>query len=221
MENPYAPPSQPAVAESDDIARQLNGLIYPLNLTFKLLALASQATVSDAAGRTVLYTRQKLLKFKEHVEIWTDSTQATRLADIKANKIIDWSARYTSTDARGIEIGSVGRRGWRSIWRAHYEAFNPGDQTPDFSIREENPGAKVLDSLLGEIPVVGMFTGFFCHPKYLATRTDGTPAMRLTKQPAFFEGKFTIEKLTNLSPREELNLLLSFFMLVMLERSRG
>ncbi|MBN8460912.1 MAG: hypothetical protein J0M04_24035 [Verrucomicrobia bacterium] len=196
-------------------------MIYPLNLTFKLLALASQATVSDAAGRTVLYTRQKLLKFKEHVEIWTDSTQATRLADIKANKIIDWSARYTSTDARGIEIGSVGRRGWRSIWRAHYEAFNPGDQTPDFSIREENPGAKVLDSLLGEIPVVGMFTGFFCHPKYLATRTDGTPAMRLTKQPAFFEGKFTIEKLTNLSPREELNLLLSFFMLVMLERSRG
>ena len=221
MENPYAPPTQPAVAESDDIARQLNGLVYPLNLTFKLLALASQATVSDAAGRTVLYTRQKLLKFKEHVEIWTDSTQATRLADIKANKIIDWSARYTSTDARGIEIGSVGRRGWRSIWRAHYEAFNPGDQTPDFSIREENPGAKVLDSLLGEIPVVGMFTGFFCHPKYLATRTDGTPAMRLTKQPAFFEGKFTIEKLTNLSPREELNLLLSFFMLVMLERSRG
>lgn len=221
MDNPYAPPTQPAVAESDDIARQLNGLVYPLNLTFKLLALASQATVSDAAGRTVLYTRQKLLKFKEHVEIWTDSTQATRLADIKANKIIDWSARYTSTDARGIEIGSVGRRGWRSIWRAHYEAFNPGDQTPDFSIREENPGAKVLDSLLGEIPVVGMFTGFFCHPKYLATRTDGTPAMRLTKQPAFFEGKFTIEKLTNLSPREELNLLLSFFMLVMLERSRG
>jgi len=221
MDNPYAPPTQPAVAESDDIARQLDGLVYPLNLTFKLLALASQATVSDAAGRTVLYTRQKLLKFKEHVEIWTDSTQATRLADIKANKIIDWSARYTSTDARGIEIGSVGRRGWRSIWRAHYEAFNPGDQTPDFSIREENPGAKVLDSLLGEIPVVGMFTGFFCHPKYLATRTDGTPAMRLTKQPAFFEGKFTIEKLTNLSPREELNLLLSFFMLVMLERSRG
>lgn len=221
MENPYSPPTQPAVAETDDIARQIQGLVYPLNLTFKLLALASQATVADSAGRTVLYTRQKLLKFKEHVEIWTDSTQATRLADIKANKVIDWSARYTSTDVRGVELGSVGRRGWRSLWRAHYEVFNPGDQTPDFSIHEENPGAKVLDSLLGEVPVIGMFTGFFCHPKYLATRSDGTPAMRLTKQPAFFEGKFTIEKLAPLSPREELNLLLSFFMLVMLERSRG
>jgi hypothetical protein len=219
--NPYTPPAMPAVPPSDDIARQVQGLVYPLTLTFKILALASQATVTDAAGRTVLYTRQKLLKFKEHVEIWTDRTQATRLADIKANKIIDWSARYTATDTLGMELGSVGRRGWRSLWRAHYEVFNPGDQTPDFAIREENPGAKVLDSLLGEIPIVGMFTGFFCHPKYLATRSDGTPAMRLTKQPAFFEGKFTIERLSDLAPREELNLVLSFLMLVLLERSRG
>lgn len=219
--NPYTPPAIPPVLPSDDIARQLQGLQYPLTLSFKILALASQATVTDAAGRTVLYTRQKLLKFKEHVEIWTDNSQGTRLADIKANKIIDWSARYTATDATGTELGSVGRRGWRSMWRAHYEVFNPGDQTPDFSIREENPGAKILDSLLGEIPILGMFTGYFCHPSYLATRTDGRPAMRLTKQPAFFEGRFTIVKLGELSAREELNLFLAFLMLVLLERGRG
>ncbi|MEO0018928.1 MAG: hypothetical protein RLZZ522_2211 [Verrucomicrobiota bacterium] len=219
--NPYAPPAMPAVAPTDDIARQVQGIQYPLALSFKLLALASQATVTDAGGRTVLYTRQKLLKFREHVEIWTDNSQGTRLADIKANKIIDWSARYTATDSSGFEIGSVGRRGWRSLWRAHYEVFNPGDPNPDFSIREENPGAKVLDSLLGEIPILGMFTGYFCHPKYLATRSDGTPAMRLTKQPALFEGRFTVEKLCDLTPREELNLFLAFLMLVLLERSRG
>ena len=67
--NPYAPPAVPAVPPTDDIARQLLGLQYPLALTFKILALARQATVTDAAGRTVLYTRQKLLKFREHVEI--------------------------------------------------------------------------------------------------------------------------------------------------------
>jgi hypothetical protein len=211
----------PPVLPRDDIARHRQGLQYPLTLSFKILALASQATVTDAAGRTVLYTRQKLLKFREHVEIWTDNTQGTRLADIKANKIIDWSARYTATDATGSELGNVGRRGWRSMWRAHYEVFNPGDQTPDFSIREENPGAKILDSLLGEIPILGMFTGYFCHPSYLATRTDGRPVMRLTKQPAFFEGRFTIVKLGELSAREELNLFLAFLMLVLLERGRG
>jgi hypothetical protein len=39
-----------------------------------------------------------------------------------------------------------------------------------------------------------MLTGFFCHPRYAATRADGSPVMRLTKQPAFFEGRFQIDR---------------------------
>ena len=209
------------IPAADDLSLKLSGVQYPLQLSFKILALASQATVTDAAGNTVLYTRQKMFKFREHVEIFTDKSRATRLADIHADKVIDWSARYSSTDAAGQPIGSVGRKGWRSIWRAHYETFNPGDNVSDFSIREENPGAKVMDSILGGIPVLGLLTGFLFHPKYLATRTSGQPVMRLTKQAAFFEGRFQIEKLGDLSPREELNLILSFMMLVLLERKRG
>jgi hypothetical protein len=219
--NPYAPPPLPVFPATDDISRQVQGIQYPLTLSFKILALASQATVTDASGRTVLYTRQKLLKFKEHVEIWTDKSQATRLADIKANKVIDWSARYFFTEAGGAPIGSVGRRGWRSLWKAHYEVFNPGDNSTDFSIQEENGWIKVLDSLLGEIPILGIFSGYFLHPSYLASRSDGTPVMRLTKQPAFWEGRFRIEKLADLSPREDLNLFLSFLMMILLERRRG
>lgn len=219
--NPYAPPPIPAFPATDDISRQLQGIQYPLTLSFKVLALASQATVTDATGRTVLYTKQKMFKFREHVEIWTDNSQATRLAEIKANKVIDWSARYFSTDAQGNEIGSVGRRGWRSIWKAHYETFNPGDNTPDFSIQEENVWTKVADSFFSDLPIVGMFSGYLFHPSFLATRSNGTPAMRMTKQPAFWEGKFKLEKLGEMSTREELNLFLSFMMLVLLERRRG
>jgi hypothetical protein len=219
--NPYAPPPLPALPASDDISRQLHGIQYPLTLSFKVLALASQATITDATGRVILYTKQKLFKFREHVEIWTDSSQSTRLAEIKANKMIDWSARYHATDAAGGEIGSVGRRGWRSIWKAHYETFNPGDNTPDFSIHEENAWIKVADSIVSDIPIVGMFSGYFFHPAYLASRSNGIPAMRMSKQPAFWEGRFQIDKLAEMTPREELNLFLSFMMLVMLERRRG
>jgi hypothetical protein len=219
--NPYAPPPMPVVPATDDISRQLQGLQYPLTLSFKILALASQATVTDPNGRTVLYTKQRLLKFKEHVEIWTDKSQGTRLAEIKANKVIDWSARYFFTDAQGAQIGSVGRRGWRSIWKAHYEVFNPGDNTTDFSINEENAWIKLADSIVGDIPILGMFSGYFLHPSYLASRSNGAPAMRMTKQPAFWEGRFQIEKSADLTPREELNLFLSFLMLILLERKRG
>lgn len=219
--NPYAPPAMPSFPVEDDISRQLQGLQYPLTLSFKILAFASQATVTDASGKTVLYTKQKLLKFKEHVEIWTDKSQATRLAEIKANKVIDWSARYYFTDAYGAPIGSVGRRGWRSLWKAHYESFNPGDSSPGFSIQEGNAWVKVMDGFLGEIPILGMFSGYFFHPSYLATRSHGSPVMRLTKQAAFWEGRFQIEKLGDVTPREELNLFLSFLMMILLERKRG
>lgn len=220
-ENPYASPAVPPALPRDNISRQLQGIQYPLTLSFKILALASQATVTDANGRVVLYTKQKLFKFREHVQIFTDKSQSTLLAEIRANKVIDWSARYFSTDADGREIGSVGRRGWRSLWRAHYEVFNPGDHVVDFSIHEENAWAKVMDSFFGELPLIGMLSGYFFHPRYLASRAGGPPAMRLTKQPAFFEGKFQLDKLTDLGAREELNLFLAFLMLVLLERRRG
>jgi len=219
--NPYAPPPLPTAPATDDLSRHLHGIQYPVMLSFKLFAIASQATVIDANGRTVLYTKQKLFKFREHVEIWTDSSQGTRLAEIKTNKLIDWSARYFSTDAQGGEIGSVGRRGWRSIWKAHYETFNPGDTTPDFSIKEEKAWVKVADSLLSEIPIIGMASGYLFHPSYLATRANGQAAMRMTKQPAFFEGRFKLEKLSEMTAREEMNLFLSYMMLVLLERRRG
>jgi hypothetical protein len=222
--NPYATPTSPVSPPplaNDQVAKALSGLQYPLTLSFKILALASQATVTDATGKTVLYTKQKLFKFREHVEIFTDKTRSTLLAEIKTRKVIDWSARYHFTDAQGGAIGSVGRRGWRSLWRAHYESFNPGDDVPDFSIREENPGAKVADALLSEIPILGFLSGYLFHPRYLASRSNGEGSMRLTKQPAFFEGRFQIDRVGNLTPREEMNLILSFMMLVLLERRRG
>ncbi len=221
-EDVYAPPATPVAAqENDEIAKRLEGIQYPLKMSFKVIALTKQATVTDATGRVVLYTKQKFFKFREHVEIFTDKSRSTRLADIRANKVIDWSARYFSTDAQGSEIGSVGRRGWRSIWRAHYEIFNPGDEKADFSIREENPMSKVVDSVVGEIPVIGMATGYLFHPRYLATRAEGNPTMRLTKKAAFWEGRFQLDKLDEVTPREELNLFLSFLMMVLLERKRG
>ncbi|MDP0491044.1 MAG: hypothetical protein Q7Q71_08365 [Verrucomicrobiota bacterium JB023] len=194
---------------------------FPLQLRFKVLTLFSQkATVTDANGQFVCFLKQRSFRFREKVEVFADPERSQLLATISADRILDWSARYTFHDANGQEIGSVGRKGGRSLWRAHYEVFNPGDNTPDFTIREENPWKKFLDGFLGEIPVVGFFTGFFLHPSYVATR--GTQeSMRLTKEPAFLEGKFRFDKLGDPSPREELNLLLSFLMLNILEKRRG
>ena len=194
---------------------------YPLNLSFKIVAIAPQIFVNDAQGSPICYIKQKLFKFKEDIRVFSDSSKSRQIASIKANKIIDWSARYFFTDPQGNDIGSVGRQGMKSIWRARYDVFNPGDEVADFKVQEENHWTKVFDALIGGIPIIGAFSGYFFHPSYIATRADGTPVMRVQKQPAFFEGKFTIEKLADLSPQEEVNLIYSFLMLLLLERERG
>ncbi len=220
-DNPYTAPSSAITQATDDIGRQMEGVQWPLQLSFKVLALASQATVTDANGKVVLYTKQKMFKFREHVEIYTDKSRSVLLAEIKANKVIDWSARYNFTDGEGKDLGSVGRRGWRSIWKAHYEVFEAGSDTVDYSIKEESAMAKVLDGIFGQIPIIGFFTGYVFHPSYGATNNAGEISMRLEKKPAFWEGRFQIEKAANLSPREELKLILAYMMMVMLERKRG
>lgn len=195
---------------------------YPLQFRSKLVALAPQIQVTDGRGQSVCYVKQKLFKLKEAIQIFRDPTKSELVATIAADRILDWSARYTSTAADGTALGSVGRKGMRSIWRASYEVSAPGDLTPSFHIQEENVWAKVGDSIFSDIPIVGMFSGYVFHPRYLASRvSDKAPVMRLTKQPAFFEGHFTLEKFAELSASEELNLLLSFIMLNLLERRSG
>src|SRR3972149_438649 len=122
---------------------------YPLNLSFKVMALAPQLSVTDASGQQIFYVKQKLFKLKEAVNVFADSAQTRQLYTINADRILDFSAQYHFSD----------------------------DQ--------------------------------------------GRPLMRLVKQPAFFEGKFKIEKLAELQPAAEIRILLSLLMMVLLERARG
>lgn len=195
---------------------------YPLNFRFKLIALAPQIYVTDAAGNTICYVKQKILRLREKVQVFTDDSQRQLLATIDADRILDWSARYTFRDAEGQVIGAVGRRGMRSLWSAHYDVFAPHSTSPVFSIREENPFAKILDGLLDSVPVVSLFSGYLFHPRYVASRAEsGAPVFRLTKQSALFEGRFELTKVGEAGAAEELALVLSFLMMNLLERSRG
>ncbi len=193
---------------------------YPLNLSFKLLALASQIYIRDASGDLVGYVKQKMFKLKEDINVFTDETQTQQLYNIKADRVIDFSAKYHFTDAQGNVLGSIKRQGMRSIWKANYEVYDATDQQV-MKINEESGWVKVVDALLGEIPILGMFTGYFFNPSYMVARMDGSPVARLKKQPAFFEGAFQLEPLVQISDQEEPRLLLSVLMMTLLERMRG
>lgn len=108
----------------------------------------------------------------------------------------------------------------RSFWKVHYEIHQDG--RPTFVIREENPWVKVLDGLLGAIPIVSLFTGYFFHPAYLVSRgEDQPPLLRLVKRPALFEGRFRVEAIAAADgPWVDLAVL-SLLMMLLIERARG
>ena len=81
-------------------------LQYPLTLNFKIAALAPQISVTDASGREILYVRQKLMKLRDKIHVFADSSQAQELYEINADRILDWSARFAFTDPQGRTVGS-------------------------------------------------------------------------------------------------------------------
>ncbi|MBI3160009.1 MAG: hypothetical protein HYZ26_10465 [Chloroflexi bacterium] len=194
---------------------------YPLSMSFKVVTLVPQIYIADASGKMMFYVRQKLFKLKEAITVFADDTQQQPLYKIGADRIIDFSARYNFSDLAGNPLGSIKRKGMRSLWQAHYEIYDGGGETPKYTIREENPWIRVADSCLEQIPLVGLFAGYFLNPSYLVTRSDGQGVMRLTKQPAFFEGKFKIDRLIEIDELEANRLLLGLMIMTLLERTRG
>jgi hypothetical protein len=192
---------------------------YPLEINFKLLAIAEQLSARDAQGNLIFYVKRKAFKLKESITVFADAEQTRPLYQIDADRVIDFSARYNFTDNAGHTLGSIRRRGMRSLWKSHYEI--EGQDGVVLSLNEESAWIKVFDTLLGQLPVVGALTGYLFHPAYLVTRADGTLLLRMEKQPAFFEGKFSVEQRAELAPAEETRALLGMLTMVLLERSRG
>ncbi len=198
----------------------MNNLTFPLELTFKIATFANDFVAQDANGNTVAFARQKMMRLIEEVQIYNNESRSELEYTIRANKWLDFTATYTFTNRAGYETGRLVRKGWSSLWKAHYEIYDEKSQQ-DLLIREENPWAKVFDSMLGEVPVLGMLTGYLFHPSYIVTRPNGTEVVRLSKIPSFFGRRFTIDKLNNFEQGEEERVLLGLMMLILLERSRG
>lgn len=196
---------------------------YPLQLNFKLIALAPRIFVREASGQSIFYVQQKVMALKEHVRVFSNEQMNQQVYEIKADRMLDFSARYTYRDMSGREVGAVKHRGMRSIWNATYEIYGPGESEPAYTMTEDNPWVKVIDAIVGDLPVIGMFSGYILHPTYTVTHVaSGTPVLRLKKEPAFFESSFTIDKLDDrLTGEHEERVLLGVLMAVQLERSRG
>ena len=90
-----------------------------------------------------------------------------------------------------------------------------------YSLTEDNAWVKVLDGFFGELPVIGMFTGYFFNPSYSVKDASGKAYFQLKKMPSFFGRRFQLHKLNEVPEEDETLIILSLLMMVLLERARG
>ncbi len=193
---------------------------YPLTLTFKFLTISSFIRVVDATGQLVSYVKQRAFRLREDVTIFADEAQAQPVYHIKANKIIDIGATYSITSADGRPLGAVRQRGMRTFWKATYDILDESGSAIGL-IHEQDAWVKVIDGLIGEIPLVGFVIQQWINPTYLIDGADGVTLLRLRKRPSLIERRFLLEQDSPLPSRLEQLALPAVLMVVLLERGRG
>ncbi|WP_044398968.1 hypothetical protein [Lacinutrix sp. Hel_I_90] len=198
----------------------MKDLKFPIHFSFKIGTLANDFTAKDVDGRTVAYVKQKLFKLKEAITIYSDENKTRVDYTIAANQWLDFSAAYAFKDGKGTSIGKVARKGWSSIWKANYEIIDQNDNL-QYRVSENNPWVKVLDSVVGEIPVLGFFTGYMFHPTYNVTNLRDEVIVKLKKQPSFFGKEFKLELVKPIDNNDDERIMLGLMMLILLERRRG
>jgi hypothetical protein len=196
---------------------------YPLHITFKIWTLSpNRVTVRDNQGKLLFVMRQKAFRLKEAIVIYGDEKLQQPLYEIKADRMIDFSARYNFSDPNGMDLGGIKRQGMKSLWSARYDLFDRLAATkPMMTIQEDDPWVKVFDALFSEIPVLGLFTGYVFNPTYTLARDGGGNLMKLAKVPGFLSRHFTIQKVDRLEAEAELQAILGILMMIFLERNRG
>jgi uncharacterized protein YxjI len=198
----------------------MKDLKFPVKLIFNIATFANDFTAKDATGKTIAYVKQKMFKLKEAITVYQDENKRMVNYKINADRWIDFSAAYSITDNKGKELGKIARKGWASLWKAQYELIDQHQQL-QFHIREENGWVKVFDSLFGEIPILGMFTGYVFNPSYKVTNLNDEIVARLKKEPSFFGRKFEILKLQDIDNDDQERIILGLMMMILLERRRG
>jgi uncharacterized protein YxjI len=114
----------------------------------QVLALTGVFRVYDSNEQVIAYSRQKMFKLREDIRVYNDENQSQELLYIQARNIIDFSAAYEVYDSQeGILVGTLRRRGLRSILRDCWDVLAPGDN-PIAELVEDSVNYALLRRLL-------------------------------------------------------------------------
>jgi len=104
----------------------------------QVLAMTGKFRIYDIDGNLVLFSQQKMFKLREDIRLFSDETMTHEIASIQARQMIDFSAAYDVFDSSsGLKVGTLHRKGFRSLVRDEWEILDAGEQSIGI-LREDN-----------------------------------------------------------------------------------
>jgi uncharacterized protein YxjI len=114
----------------------------------QVFALAGKFRYYDPLGNLVMFSEQKMFKLREDIRVFADEGKSQEVLQIKARQIIDFSAAYDVIDsAYNQKVGTLRRRGMKSILRDEWEVLDVNDQAVGM-LFEDSMGMAMLRRLL-------------------------------------------------------------------------
>ena len=91
----------------------------------KLLGEEFHIYSDDSMQQLIGYSKQKALKLKEDIRVYSDEQKSTELICIKARSIIDFGAGYDITDSQtGEAVCSFKREGLKSMFKDSWKVMD-------------------------------------------------------------------------------------------------
>ena len=110
----------------------------------QFFALTGKFRYYDPTGNLVMFSEQKMFKLREDIRVFSDESKTQEVLQIKARQIIDFSAAYDVIDsAYNQKVGTLRRKGMRSILRDEWEVLDANDQVIG-TLFEDSPGLAML-----------------------------------------------------------------------------
>ena len=111
------------------------------------IALTGRFRFYDPMGNQVMFSEQKMFKWREDIRVYADENKTQEVLSIKARQIVDFSAAYDVVDvALNQKVGALRRKGLRSILRDEWEVLDANDNVKGL-LFEDSMGLALLRRL--------------------------------------------------------------------------
>lgn len=112
------------------------------------IALTGRFRIYDPMQNLVLFSEQKMFRWKEDIRVYGDEAKTREVLSIKARQIMDFSAAYDVVDSEmNQKVGALRRKGWQSMLRDEWEVLDENDNVKG-SLFEDSMGHALLRRFL-------------------------------------------------------------------------